>query len=217
MATRDERPISATPAPLRPSARSVPRCMRPSCVAVAADRPGDQRCRPSRTPRDLRNQGACGTSGNAKREDRAGQALERGRGQVGEQRQRAQQGDLHHRHGCAGVQAEQPACSGRKNCPSGKLAASRWAACTANVVLPIPAIPSIAWIPTTPRSAARPSIAPSSRASSAWRPVKLAMSRGSRSRSGRCARSPCRRICMIMQGASVAAMPLAMTAGPPTA
>ena len=42
------------------------------------------------------------------------------------------------------------ACSGRKNCPSGKLAASRCAACTAKVVLPIPAIPSIAWMPTTP-------------------------------------------------------------------
>ena len=46
------------------------------------------------------------------------------------------------------------ACSGRKNCPSGKLPASRCAACTAKVVLPIPAIPSIAWMPTTPPPAA---------------------------------------------------------------
>jgi ABC-2 type transport system permease protein len=36
------------------------------------------------------------------------------------------------------------ACSGKKNCPSGNAGASWWAACTANVVLPIPAIPSIA-------------------------------------------------------------------------
>jgi hypothetical protein len=34
------------------------------------------------------------------------------------------------------------ACSGRKNCPSGNLPDSRCAACTANVVLPMPAIPS---------------------------------------------------------------------------
>ena len=46
------------------------------------------------------------------------------------------------------------ACSGRKNCPSGKPGASRCAACTAKVVLPIPAIPSIARMPTTPPSAA---------------------------------------------------------------
>ena len=36
------------------------------------------------------------------------------------------------------------ACNGRKNCPSGKAPASRWAVCTAKVVLPIPAIPPIA-------------------------------------------------------------------------
>ena len=71
------------------------------------------------------------------------------------------------------------ACSGRKNWPSAKSPASRWAACTAKVVLPIPAIPSIAWMPTTPPSAARLSIAPNSWVSSAWRPVKAAVSRGS--------------------------------------
>ena len=54
----------------------------------------------------------------------------------------------------------------QENCPSGKPAASRCAACTANVVLPIPAIPPIAWIPTTTASAA-PVTAPVSCASSA--------------------------------------------------
>ena len=41
---------------------------------------------------------------------------------------------------CPGVWA----CSGKKNCPSGNRPASRCAACTAKVVLPIPAIPPIA-------------------------------------------------------------------------
>jgi hypothetical protein len=70
-------------------------------------------------------------------------------------------------------------CSGTKICPPGNRPASRCAACTANAVLPIPAIPPIAWIPTTPPSAAWSSIAPSSRVSSAPRPVKPATSRGS--------------------------------------
>ena len=69
------------------------------------------------------------------------------------------------------------ACSGRKNCPSGNFPASRCAACTANVVLPIPAIPSIAWMPTGPPPAWSASV-PSSRASSGSRPVKPPMSRG---------------------------------------
>ena len=47
------------------------------------------------------------------------------------------------------------------------------------IVLPIPAIPPIAWIDTTPPSAARPSTALSSCASSVPRPVKLATSYGS--------------------------------------
>jgi hypothetical protein len=67
---------------------------------------------------------------------------------------------------------------GRKNCPSGKLAASRCAACTAKLALPIPAIPSIALMPSTPSAAAMAFSVPSSRASSAWRPVQAAMSIG---------------------------------------
>ena len=76
---------------------------------------------------------------------------------------------------CPGVCA----WSGRKICPSGKRPASRCAACTARVVLPIPAIPPMAWIPTTPPVAAVSASPAVSRASSAPRPVNPEMSRGS--------------------------------------
>src|SRR5207249_5577691 len=70
------------------------------------------------------------------------------------------------------------ACSGRKNCPSGKLPVSRCAACTAKVVLPMPAIPSITQILGGPPSAVTLASVPRSRASSGSRPVKLPISRG---------------------------------------
>ena len=68
------------------------------------------------------------------------------------------------------------ACSGKKICPAGNRAASRCAACTANAVLPMPAIPPIAWMLTTPPV---PAAASASSASSCCRPVNEAMSRGS--------------------------------------
>ena len=68
-------------------------------------------------------------------------------------------------------------CNGKKNWPSGKPGASRCAACTANAVLPTPAMPPMAWMPTTPPSAAILASAPISCASSAWRPVNAAISR----------------------------------------
>ena len=82
-----------------------------------------------------------------------------------------------------GPPAAAPACAraaaGRTARP-GNAPASRCAACTAKAVLPTPAIPPIAWIPTTPPpAAAAPVTAPASCASSAARPVKLAISRGS--------------------------------------
>ena len=67
-------------------------------------------------------------------------------------------------------------CSGRKICPPGNLSASRCAACTANAVLPTPAMPPIAWMPTT---APAPTAASTSSCSSRCRPVNEAMSRGS--------------------------------------
>ena len=67
-------------------------------------------------------------------------------------------------------------CNGKKICPPGNRPASRCAACTANAVLPTPAIPPIAWMPTTPPA---PAAASASRSSSCCRPVNEAMSRGS--------------------------------------
>ena len=70
------------------------------------------------------------------------------------------------------------ACSERKNCPSGKLPVNRCAACTAKVVLPTPAIPSIRQIPGGLPSAVTLASVPRSCASSGSRPVKLPISRG---------------------------------------
>ena len=81
------------------------------------------------------------------------------------------------------------ACRRRKICPSGKRAASRWAVCTANVVLPIPAIPCTAWTPITPPTAALSQTAATSWSSSWVRPVNAAVSRGSVRAKGRPARS----------------------------
>ena len=70
-------------------------------------------------------------------------------------------------------------CSGRKTCPPGNRPASWCAACTANAVLPIPAIPPIAWMLTIPPAPAAASDSSASAASSSRRPVNEAMSRGS--------------------------------------
>ena len=67
-------------------------------------------------------------------------------------------------------------CKGTKICPPGNRPASRCAAWTANAVLPMPAIPPIAWMLTTPPA---PAAASASSASSCRRPVNEAMSRGS--------------------------------------
>ena len=68
-------------------------------------------------------------------------------------------------------------CSGKKICPSGNRGASRWAAWTASAVLPMPAIPPIAWILTTP-GCEQADVTPSSCRNSGCRPVNEAMSRG---------------------------------------
>ena len=100
------------------------------------------------------------------------------------------------------------ACSGKKNCPSGKLPVSRWAACTAKVVLPIPAIPSIAQTPTTPPAAATMARVPISCASSAWRPVKAAISRG-RPRVAAAANAPAAASCRAASTSAAGARPRA--------
>ena len=79
----------------------------------------------------------------------------------------------------AGVPGRRPGvcpCNGKKICPPGNRPASRCAACTAKAVLPMPAIPPIAWMLTTPPA---PAAASASSASSCCRPVNEAMSRGS--------------------------------------
>ena len=79
----------------------------------------------------------------------------------------------------AGLTGSRPGvwpCNGRKICPPGNRPASACAACTANAVLPTPAIPPIAWMLTTPPAAASASAIC---ASSCRRPVNEAMSRGS--------------------------------------
>ena len=70
-------------------------------------------------------------------------------------------------------------CRGKKICPSGNRGASWCAACTANVVFPIPAIPPIAWIPTTPPEPELAAVTPASWRNSCSRPVNEAISRGS--------------------------------------
>jgi len=99
------------------------------------------------------------------------------------------------------------ACSGKKNCPSGKAPLNRCAACTANVVLPIPAIPSIAQIPAAPppAAAANTSIKP---ASSARRPVKPEISRG-RARVTAAWKAPSAAPCLAASTSAAGALPRA--------
>ncbi len=79
--------------------------------------------------------------------------------------------------GCPGVKP----CRSRKIWPSGKRSASAWPTLTARVVLPTPAIPSMAEITTAaPGCRLTPPASCSSRSISAARPVKSATTYGSR-------------------------------------
>ena len=74
--------------------------------------------------------------------------------------------------------------------------------------MPTPAMPPMALIPTTPPSATMSASVPSSRASSAWRPVKLAVSRG-KARVAAAANAPRSCACLAASTSAVGPRPRA--------